>query len=190
VDWVLPLYRSSSNLPKLGLFAVRNPSATTTLQNIVPIASRQQSHYEILSLDISTLASARAGAKAINERVGSGALPPIRTLILNAAIQHNQGQAFTNDGFESKFGVNYLSNFLLVLLLLQSMDKESERIVIISSQTHDPLDTRNAHTKIIFRDVDTLAKALIEDTKAGKWELSNAGMRRYGMIKTLIVMFM
>jgi hypothetical protein len=43
---------------------------------------------------------------------------------------------------------------------------------------------------LIFKDVDTLAKPLIEDTKAGKWELLNARMRRYGMSKTLIVMFM
>jgi hypothetical protein len=42
----------------------------------------------------------------------------------------------------------------------------------------------------IFKDVDTLAKPLIEYTKASKWELSNAGMRRYGIGKTLIVMFM
>lgn len=66
----------------------------------------------MLSLDISTLASVRAGAKAINDLVASGALPPIRALILNAAIQHNQGQTFTNDGLESNFGVDYLSNFL------------------------------------------------------------------------------
>jgi hypothetical protein len=33
----------------------------------------------------------------------------------------------------------------------------------------------------IFKDVDTLAKPLVEDTKAGKWELLNAGMRCYGM---------
>ena len=59
-----------------------------------------------------------------------------------------------------------------MLPLLKSMDKESGRIVIISSQTHDPLDTRNAHIKdshkVIFRDVDTLTKPLIGDTKAGK----------------------
>jgi hypothetical protein len=34
------------------------------------------------------------------------------------------------------------------------------------------------------------SKPLMEDTKAGKWELLNAGMRRYGMSKTLTVMFM
>jgi NAD(P)-dependent dehydrogenase (short-subunit alcohol dehydrogenase family) len=49
-------------------------------------------------------------------------------------------QTFANEGLESNFAVNYLSNFLLVLLLLQSMDKENERIVIVSSLTHDPLD--------------------------------------------------
>jgi hypothetical protein len=36
----------------------------------------------------------------------------------------------------------------------------------------------------IFKDVDTLARPLVEDTKAGKWGLLNAGMRRYGMSKT------
>ena len=78
-------------------------------------ASRPPSHHEILSPDISTLASVSAGAKAINDRVASGALPPIRALILNAAIQHNQGQTFTNDGLKSNFGVDYLSNVLFVL---------------------------------------------------------------------------
>jgi NAD(P)-dependent dehydrogenase (short-subunit alcohol dehydrogenase family) len=88
----------------------------------------------------------------------------------------------------------YLSNFLLVFLLLQSIDKESGRIVIVASWTHDPLDTRNYHVeedihKTIFRNVDSLAKPPVK-SEGGEWELWNAGMRRYGMSKTLMVMFM
>lgn len=177
-----------------GLFAVRNPSTATTLQKIVTGAARPDSRHEIISLDFSSLTSVRAGAQAINDRVASGALPPIRALILNAAQQNLKGQTFTNDGLESNFSINYLSNFLLVLLLLQSMDKGFGRIVIVSSWTHDPLDTRNSHIKedahkTIFRDVDSLAKPPIANEK-GEWDLWNAGMRRYGMSKTLMVMFM
>jgi NAD(P)-dependent dehydrogenase (short-subunit alcohol dehydrogenase family) len=131
-------------------------------------ASRPLSHHETLSLDTSTLASVRPGAKVIHDCVAGGALPPICARILNAAIHYNQGQTFTNDGLESNFGVDYLSNILLVLLLLQSMGKESGRIVIIS---HNHPDTRNSHIKdshkIIFKDVNMLAKPLIEDTRAG-----------------------
>jgi hypothetical protein len=134
-------------------------------------ASRPLSHHEILSLDISTLASVRPGAKVTHDCVAGGALPPICARILNAAIQYNQGYSRTMAS--SHFGVDYLSNVLLVLLLLQSMGKESGRVVIFSSQTHKHPDTRNSHTKedshkITFKDVNMLAKPLIEDTRAGK----------------------
>ena len=193
--FVSQFLRSPQASAHTGLFAVRNPSTATTLQKVVSSESRPNSHHEILSLDISTLDSVRTGAKAINDRVASGALPPIRALVLNAAVQHATGQNFTKDGLEANFGINYLSNFLLTLLLLQSMDKDSGRVVMVASWTHDPLDTRNSHVKeeshkIIFRDVDTLARPPIEDKKADQWELWNAGMRRYGMSKTLMVMFM
>ncbi|KAF2815332.1 NAD(P)-binding protein [Mytilinidion resinicola] len=178
-----------------GLFGVRNPATATTLQSILSKSPNGKQH-EAVALDISTLASVRAGAKAINDRVSAGALPPIRALILNAAIQHTGGQTFTSEGLEETFAVNYLSNFLLILLLLQSMDKESGRIVIISSWTHDPLDPRNNHVtdeshKTIFSSIDALAKPPIEDREgAGTWALWGAGMRRYGMSKTLMAMLM
>jgi NAD(P)-dependent dehydrogenase (short-subunit alcohol dehydrogenase family) len=178
-----------------GLFAVRNPSAATTLQSILSSAPNA-AHHEVVALDIGTLASVRSAAQVINSRVASGSLPPIRALVLNAALQHTSGQTFTNEGFESNFAVNYLSNFLLVLLLLQSMDKENGRIVIVSSWTHDPLDSRNSHItdeshKTIFTDVDMLAKPPVESSEGvGTWQLWMAGMRRYGMSKTLMASFM
>jgi NAD(P)-dependent dehydrogenase (short-subunit alcohol dehydrogenase family) len=177
-----------------GLFAVRNPSTATTVQKIVPSAAGLSSRHEIISLDISTLASVRASAQAINGRVASSALPPVRALILNAAVQHLKGQTFTNDGLESNFSITYLSNFLLILILLQSMDTGSGRIIIVASWTHDPRDTRNFHIKedahkTIFEDVDWLAKPPVAREK-GEWDLCNGGVRRYGMSKTLMVMFM
>jgi NAD(P)-dependent dehydrogenase (short-subunit alcohol dehydrogenase family) len=179
-----------------GLFAVRNPSTATTLQSIVSSSPNASSH-EIMALDISTLASIRSAAKTINERVAFGSLPKIRVLVLNAAIQSHKGVDFTKDGLETNFGINYLANFLLVLLVLRSIDKEHGRIVIISSWTHDPFDPRNEqHIKLdeqktIFTDAESLAKpAFDEEKNLGKWELWEAGMRRYGMSKTLMQMFM
>ena len=69
-----------------GLFAVRNPSTATTLHSILSKSPNATQH-EAIALDISTLASVRSAAKIINDRVSSGSLPPIRALVLNAAIR-------------------------------------------------------------------------------------------------------
>lgn len=78
-----------------GVWGVRNPATANNIQktNVEP--------HEIVQIDISTLESTRRAAAAINERVKSGELPPIRALVLNAALQiTGAGQTFTNDGFE------------------------------------------------------------------------------------------
>lgn len=43
----------------------------------------------------------------------------------------------SEDGYEMSFQVNYLSNFILILLLLQSMDKTNGRILIVGSWSHE-----------------------------------------------------
>ncbi|KAG8529416.1 uncharacterized protein KY384_006053 [Bacidia gigantensis] len=45
---------------------------------------------------------------------------------------------------EATFAVNYLANLLLILLLLQSMDKKTGRVVLVASWTHDPAHALNA----------------------------------------------
>ena len=113
--------------------------------------------------------------------------------MLNAAVQDGAGQKFTGDGFESHFGVNYLANFLLVLLLLQSMDKEHGRIVLVSSWSHDPFDSRNnmfirnESDRTVWQSPEKLAYEKVEDPKD---DLYGAGYRRYGRSKTLLIMFM
>ena len=175
-----------------GIFTVRNP-ATAHAAKAALNASAHPARHEIFPLDISTLAGVRAGAAEINRRVASGELPPIRALVLNAAVQDGKGQKFTEDGFETHFGVNYLANFLLVLLLLQSMDKEKGRIVIVSSWSHDPLDKRNNmflrgdEDRVIWNDPEKLAYEKVEDKKGDEYP---AGFRRYGRSKTLIIMFL
>src|SRR5947209_1674379 len=72
--------------------------------------------------------------------------PPLRALILNAAFQEATTQTLTEDKRDMTFAVNYLANFLLVLLLLRSMDEEYGRIVFVSSWSHNPTDPRTFGT--------------------------------------------
>lgn len=70
-------------------------------------------------------------------RVAARELPPIRVLILNAGSQDFGQQTWTGDGFDTTFASNYLGHWLLTLLLLQSIDKENGRIIVIGSQSHE-----------------------------------------------------
>ena len=175
-----------------GLFAVRNRATAEAAKKALNEYAHPAQH-ELIPLDISTLAGVRAGAEQINRKVTSGELPPIRALVLNAAIQDGKGQKFTEDGFESHFGVNYLANFLLVLLLLQSIDKDEGRIIIVSSWSHDPHDARNVmfirgeEDRTVWKEPDDLAYEKVVDQKGDEYY---AGFRRYGRSKTLIIMFM
>lgn len=119
-----------------GVFIVRNSQTATTLNGILAKAKPNFNH-DVVSIDLSSLASVRAGAKTINTRVANGSLPPIQALILSAGWQELETQTFTDDGYDMTFQVNYLSQFLLVLLLLQSLDKEHGRIVIVSGMNHE-----------------------------------------------------
>lgn len=177
-------------------YTVRNPATATELQAVVKHAPEGHA-FEILALDLSSLETIRATAKDINWRVPNRTIEPIRVLILNAAFQEANGESlvpktFTNDGFEAAFAINYLANFLFVLLILQSMDKEHGRIVMISSSTHDAYNPMNMNTfkddkyKIMYTDTESLAKG-ISYTDGGGFD---AGMRQYGASKLLMVMFM
>ena len=171
---------------------MRNPATAEAAKKALNESARPAQH-EIIALDFSTLAGVRAGADEINRRVKAGELPPIRALVLNAAVQDGKGQKFTGDGFETHFGVNYLANFLLVLLLLQSMDKDDCRIVVVSSWSHNPHDTRNNmfirgdEDRTIWQEPERLAYEKVEDKAGDEYP---AGFRRYGRSKTLLIMFM
>lgn len=126
-----------------GVYAVRDASFATALRSILESDQRHGREYQlhhtndVISLDLARLDSVRRTAAVINERVKSGELPPIRALILNAAYLEFEQQTWTDDGFDTAFAVAYLGHWLLAMLLLESLDRDHGRIVVIGSSAHE-----------------------------------------------------
>jgi NAD(P)-dependent dehydrogenase (short-subunit alcohol dehydrogenase family) len=120
-----------------GLYTVRNTQRAAAVQDVLQKAASAGHKYDLVPLDLSSLASTRKAAEDINRRVADGTIPPIRALILNAAWQEYTTHTMTDDGFDMTFQANHLCHFLLTLLLLKSMDKKNGRIVILGSWSHE-----------------------------------------------------
>ena len=144
----------------------------------------------IKSVDLNSISEVRAFASEIAGLVESKELPPIVAIICNAFTWSLDGQRFSNDRLESTFQVNHLAHFLLVLKLLRSMDRETGRIVMLSSEVHDPEHT-NPLSKLGAKlpaneNLDVLIKP--GPDKIGSEH--DMGWRRYANSKLANVMFM
>ncbi|KAI1319386.1 putative short-chain dehydrogenase [Xylariaceae sp. FL0255] len=172
------------------------PDITDSTQ-FAALANLPPHPHDLVDLDLTNLASVRHVASTINSRVAAGQVPPISLLILNAGFQDFGRQAWTEDGFDQIFSANYLGHWLLTLLLLQSIDKSSGRILIIGSQAHDTKDPRNDKAQAFTSDsyktfVET--KESIDPIAKGNWSSAEedpswkSGFRRYGASKLFLVM--
>ena len=86
-----------------------------------------------LPLDLSSLANIRKFAEDYLDK----GYPPIRALLLNAGLQITAGISYTEDGFESTFGINHIGHALLFNLLRPQLAPNA-RIVLTASGVHDP----------------------------------------------------
>ncbi|KIH86659.1 hypothetical protein SPBR_08513 [Sporothrix brasiliensis 5110] len=119
-----------------GLYTVRNVDGASNLKSVLAKSPKVHKH-DVLALDLDRLQSVRDVANDIKTRVATGKLPPIRALIWNAGFQEQSTQTFTEDGFDTTFQANYLSHWLLTVLLLGSMDKDHGRVVVVGSWSHE-----------------------------------------------------
>ena len=105
------------------------------------IAETSNQQIESIPLNLDSLTSIRRFSIDFSSRN----LPPLQAVVANAGTQVVGDLTYTEDGFETTFGVNHLGHFLLVNLLLQYLISPA-RIVVVSSGTHDPdtLDGRIA----------------------------------------------
>ncbi len=127
---------------------------------------------EAMRLDLGSLTSVRGFARDFADRN----LPPLHAIVCNAGLGAQQSITYTEDGFETLFGVNHLGHFLLVNLLLRSLVAPA-RIVFVSSGTHDPDTLDGRFNPPLYRD----AKSLAWPEKTGARPLS--GIRRYSSSK-------
>ena len=91
-------------------------------------------HISGMVLDLASFSSIHHFVHQFNE----ANLPPLHSIICNAGLQFVQETQATVDGIEGTFGVNHLGHFLLVRLLLNQI-QDNGSIVVVSSDTHDPL---------------------------------------------------
>ncbi|KHN93995.1 NAD(P)-binding domain protein [Metarhizium album ARSEF 1941] len=197
------IVRQISSKPELlghhGLYIVRDASAAPALASALERGSSSHTH-EAVSLDLNDLDRVRRVAQDINSRVSSGQIPPILVLVLNAGFLDFCNQAWTGDGYDVTFASNYLGHWLLTLLLLQSMDKETGSIVVVSSQSHDPSDPRNARGKAFkearYKQIIGSGESSVDAIAKGTWSSAKedpsfrSGFRRYGASKLCLVMML
>ncbi|KAI0007840.1 putative short-chain dehydrogenase [Xylariaceae sp. FL0662B] len=178
-----------------GLYAVRDAASAPALRSIL---SKSPSHpHNIISLALANLDSVRRVAETINARVAAETIPPIQALILNAGYQEFGEQYWTADGLDMTLSANYLGHWVLTLLLLKSMNKDSGRIVVVGSQSYDPYDERNKKTQAF---TDEKHRTIVHDEGSfeaiakGTWSSAQedpswrSGFRRYGAAKLFSIM--
>jgi len=102
---------------------------------------------EALPLDLSSLSQVRTFAAAVLDHLDG---EPISMLVLNAGAQFRTTSARSADGYELTFAVNHLGHYLLARLLLPAV-AQGGRIVITTSDTHDPKIFRSAPARLEVR---------------------------------------
>jgi WW domain-containing oxidoreductase len=164
----------SPQLLRLEELSRQNPSSKLTIKNV----------------DLSSISDVRAFANEITGLVESNELPPISAIICNAFTWSLDGQRLSKDQMENTFQVNHLSHFLLVLKLLRSMDPENGRVIMLSSEVHDP-----EHSNLLAKlgaelPSDDNLNSLIKPVPDAAGTEHDMGWRRYANSKLANVMFM
>lgn len=193
VGFVSQFLKSPYALTHSAIYAVRDPAKATDLKAALTKAPKDHK-YLLLPIDLTSQSSIRSFASDINSRISSGSIPPISALILNAGVQDTAREYFTADGFERTFFVNYLSNFLLTLLLLQSMDKQHGRVIYTGSTSTDIWwSVNNANfsneeqKKTLMTSCENMARG-VEEFPDG--DVTKTGGRRYALSKILMEAWM
>ena len=118
----------------IGQLAAQRINRTTRARLIVGARGARPRWGEALKLDLASLASVRSFAATVEKEIAGA---KIDVLILNAALGIAPAGATTKDGFETTFAVNHLAHYLL-LRLLTPLLATGARVVITTSNTHDP----------------------------------------------------
>jgi NAD(P)-dependent dehydrogenase (short-subunit alcohol dehydrogenase family) len=140
-----------------------------------------------MPVDMSSLSSVRDFASSVSALVNAGSLPRIRALVCAAAVMQVGGKQVTEDGMEATFQVNYLANFLLVLLLLPTMKRDCRIVFLTSNLIPEGGESRGSRVARFEEYVTKLPDPVVEETGSGK--AFAVGTGRYAISKVLLSMF-
>jgi NAD(P)-dependent dehydrogenase (short-subunit alcohol dehydrogenase family) len=136
----------------------------------------------VMPLDLASLASV---SEFVSQYTAAGdSLPSLHALICNAGLQVISGTRYTTDGIELTFGVNHLGHFALATALLDRLQAPA-RIVIVSSDTHDP-SVSSGMPAPVYRSATELAHPPEADPDEPPTRL---GRRRYTTSKLCNLLF-
>jgi NAD(P)-dependent dehydrogenase (short-subunit alcohol dehydrogenase family) len=171
------------------VLAVRNlEKGNAALARIV--AADPKADVTLQELDLSSLDSVRAAAKALRSAYGR-----IDLLINNAGVMYTP-KRLTADGFEMQFGTNHLGHFALTGLLLDNLlPVRGSRVVTVSSTGHriraaihfDDLQWEHSYDRIAAYGQSKLANLLFTyelQRRLGTWALNNSEMDKEPTIAT------
>ncbi|KAJ5484084.1 hypothetical protein N7539_005880 [Penicillium diatomitis] len=142
----------------------------------------------IEALDLGRLDTVRSFAHKVANQVASKEIPRISAIICNAATWSLEGgQKFTADGYEATFQVCHLAHFVLVNLLLDSLNRDNGRIVMLGSITHDPhkMQPISSLTAEFPGNLEELVKPTVDPASL----IHDRGFQRYATAKLANVTF-
>lgn len=175
------------------VLTVRNASDsdvnTTALRRVV--SKYAQAKVSIRELDLSRLSAVHDFARHVAGEISEGSLPRLSSIVGTAYYWNLVGPfQTTEDGYEKTIQVTYLSHFALILRLLGSFRPEGGRIVLFSSDVHEP--GKNGFEKIpplIPTDPAKLERLVKPPEDDPAVDAFGHGLHRYANAKLAIVMF-
>ncbi|KAI9149014.1 WW domain-containing oxidoreductase [Paramyrothecium foliicola] len=135
-----------------------------------------QTSVRFMPLDLANLDNVRSFAKHWKREH----FPPIRSLVLNAALQFPGDLGFSHDGFEQTFAISHIGHALLFALLRPHL-ADTARIVITASGVHDP-EQRSGMPDAEYVSAELLAHPPSETAQTD-------GRRRYTSTKLANVLY-
>ncbi|WP_158808422.1 SDR family oxidoreductase [Beijerinckia sp. L45] len=112
------------------ILAARNPTKGRNAETLI----RRKFKKANVRFELADMASLASIAKFSDSMLAAGR--PIDILVNNAGIMAPHERGTTADGFETQFGVNYLSHFALTARLLPLLSAADARVVQLSSFAH------------------------------------------------------
>ncbi|KAI0894719.1 NAD(P)-binding protein [Annulohypoxylon nitens] len=149
-------------------------------QKLREIVSRYpEAKASIQQLDLAQISTVHDFANTLSRDIAAKKTPPLKAIICNACYWNLVGDPeFTDDGYDKTFQVNHISHVALVLRLLDRFAPDGGRIVMFSSEAHEPgRALLEKFPPTIPEDLDLLVKPTPNEDKGG------AGFHRYGSSK-------